>query len=135
MTDDVEPGLSDRYRKASPWPVFVALGFVLSEVGVVLGLFPVTVGGLVLFGGTVAGILAESGYVTEVWQSLLALGLVLAVVGAALVVVQLGPDGLSAGALLDPTRPVTYRAAAIAAGGVILAAAGLAITVGETTRP
>lgn len=131
MSDDLEPGLSDQYRKASPWPLFVALGFVLSEVGVVLGLFPVTVGGLVLFGGTVAGILAESGYVGTIWKSLVAFGIVISVVGAAIVLVQLGPDGLAAAALLDSARPVVYRAAAIATAGLVLTGAGFALHLGD----
>ncbi|GAA0288641.1 DUF7541 family protein [Halobacterium noricense] len=60
-----ETGLSDAYPRASPWPLLVALGLVTSEVGVVFGLRPVTVGGLLLFIGSVTGILTESQHVTR----------------------------------------------------------------------
>ena len=127
MSDEVEPGLSDQYRKASPWPMFVALGFVLSEVGVVLGLFPVTVGGLLLFGGTVAGILREAGYISRPSAALAVLGAVLTAIGAGVVLLQVGVDGISTSVLLDRTRPFVYRGAAVAIAGVILLALGGAV--------
>ena len=127
MTDEVEPGLSDQYRKASPWPMFVALGFVLSEVGVVLGLFPVTVGGLLLFGGTVAGILREADYIARPSAALAILGVVLAVAGAAIVLVQLGVAELSVATLTDPLRPVVYRGSAVAVAGVVLSALSVVV--------
>src|SRR6056297_745503 len=96
MTD--EPGLSDQYRMASPWPLFVALGITLSEVGIIIGIFAVAVGGLLLLAGSVAGILKESGYVERLWGSLLAFGVVLVAAGGALVASQIG---LEVGAALD----------------------------------
>src|SRR6056297_3336550 len=92
MTD--EPGLSDQYRMASPWPLFVALGLTLSEVGIIIGIFAVAVGGLLLLGGSVAGILKESGYVEALWGSLFGFGALLLVAGGALFVSQ---DGVDAG--------------------------------------
>jgi hypothetical protein len=68
MSDDADTDDADvdpSYTGASPWPLFVALGLALSEVGVVLGLRPVSVAGLLLFVGTVTGILTESGYVSR----------------------------------------------------------------------
>ncbi|PSP46070.1 cox cluster protein [Halobacteriales archaeon QH_10_70_21] len=53
------PGVSDRYDKTSPWPVVVVLGIVLSEVGILFNLYPVSVTGLLLFAGSVAGIVHE----------------------------------------------------------------------------
>ncbi len=67
---DETPGLSDQYRKASPWPVFIALGLVLSELGLVFNVLPLTVGGLLLFSGSIAGILQEAGYVAQLWGAL-----------------------------------------------------------------
>ena len=52
-------------KKASPWPPFVALGLALSEVGVFIGLRSVSVVGLLLFVGTVTGILTESEYISR----------------------------------------------------------------------
>ena len=81
-----QPGLSDQYRTASPWPLFVALGFALSEIGVFIGLFPVAVFGLILFGGSIAGILTESGYVNRPWPTLVGVGVALAAIAAAIAV-------------------------------------------------
>ena len=64
------PGLTEQYTRASPWPVFVALGIPLSEMGILFGTAPVAVGGLLLFGGSVAGLLAESSYVASPWRAL-----------------------------------------------------------------
>jgi hypothetical protein len=124
---DEDPGLSDQYRMASPWPVFVALGLAISEVGIVVGIFSVAVAGLLLFGGSVAGILKESGYVGQLWGSLLAFGLFLSVIGGGLLVSQLDAGAV---AFLDViAEPAGYgavvpRALAIAVAGIILLAAG-----------
>jgi hypothetical protein len=67
---DENPGVSDQYRTASPWPLFVALGIPISEVGLLFDLFPVAVGGLVLFCGSVAGMADEAGYVDRPWGTL-----------------------------------------------------------------
>lgn len=122
-----EPGVSDQYRMASPWPVFVALGLALSEVGIFIGIFAVAVGGLLLFAGSVAGILKESGYVDGLWAPLLGFGVVLSVVGAGLVFSEIG---LAFGAMSDAvTSPAGYgqivpRALAIGFAGLILLAVG-----------
>jgi hypothetical protein len=131
MTDEVEPGLSDQYRKASPWPVFIALGFVISEIGVVLGFFPVTVGGLLLFGGTVAGILSESGYVTRPWFSLVAFGTLALGFGALTVGLNAELATLTLDALLDPAQPFVYRGSAIGIAGIMLVGAGATIALVE----
>jgi hypothetical protein len=131
---EVQPGLSDQYRKASPWPMLVALGFVISEVGVVLGYFPVTVGGLLLFGGTVSGILSESGYVEQTWRSLVVFGVVLLAFGALTVGLNVDIGALTVETLLDSARPFVYRGSAIAAAGVMLVAVGVTLKLVEPTR-
>ena len=78
-------GATGPARKASPWPVFVAVGLAVSEIGVFLdGLYPLAVAGLLLFVGSVAGIVAEAGYVDRPWPLLAGLSVVLVVLGAAL---------------------------------------------------
>lgn len=69
-----QPEVSDRYRRTSPWPVFVAFGLALSEVGVLLGFGPVAVGGVLLFATSVVGILRESRYAASLWLPALAVG-------------------------------------------------------------
>ncbi len=132
---EVDPGLSEQYRKASPWPMLVAFGFVISEVGVVLGYFPVTVGGLLLFGGTVGGILSESGYVEQTWRSLAVFGTILIAFGALTIGLNIDVAALTAEALLDTARPFVYRGSAIAAAGMMLVAVGVTLKLVEPTRP
>lgn len=81
---DEQPGLSDEYRKASPWPVFVAFGLAIFEVGIVVPLFPVTVGGMLLFVGSVVGILRESGYIANPWKGLITAAVISLAVGGAI---------------------------------------------------
>lgn len=91
-----QPGLSDQYRMSSPWPLFVALGLVLSELGVLFGIIPLSVGGLLLFVGSIAGVLTESGYTPDLWRVLGGLGAVLVVIGGILAGTQLGLTSPSA---------------------------------------
>jgi hypothetical protein len=102
---DEQPGLSEQYRMASPWPIFVGLGLPIAEVGIVFDLFPVAVGGLILFCGSISGILQEAGYVRSPWRAIGALAVVLVAVGVAFVVTDLnlitrGYAVITAGALL-----------------------------------
>src|SRR6056297_1232358 len=117
-----QPGLSDQYRTASPWPVFVALGLALSEIGVFIGLFPVAVFGLILFGGSIAGILTESGYADRPWATLLGIGGVLAALAAALAVAYLPADAITVANIGN--GPVFTRLVAVAVAGVVMVAMG-----------
>lgn len=128
---DDESGLSDQYVRASPWPVFVALGLVLAEAGVFLGIFPVAVFGLLLFGGSVAGILTESGYTSRPWPTLLVLGGVLAVAGVGIVLWQVPVGAIDVAEF--GTDGVLSRALAIAVAGIALVVAGGAASIFEQT--
>jgi len=127
-----QPGLSDQYRTASPWPVFVAMGLVLSEIGVFIGLFPVAVFGLILFGGSIAGILTESGYVTRPWPTLVGVGVVLAVIAAGLAVAYLPMGSITVANIGD--GPVFTRLVAVASAGVVMVAMGGVGSVMEQTK-
>jgi len=127
-----QPGLSDQYRTASPWPVFVALGLVLSEIGVFIGLFPVAVFGLILFGGSIAGILTESGYVARPWPTLAGVGVVLAVIAAGLAVAYLPMGSITVANIGD--GPVFTRLVAVAVAGVVMVAMGGVGSVMEQTK-
>lgn len=108
---DEQPGLSDEYRKNSPWPLFVAFGLAIFEVGIVWPLFPVAVGGLLLFVGSVVGILRESGYVSNPWKGLVTASVICLVVGSA---VTLTTDG-----------SVQLRGLAVVVGGVVVLFGGV----------
>ncbi|WP_262178507.1 DUF7541 family protein [Haloarcula laminariae] len=127
-----QPGLSDQYRTASPWPVFIALGLVLSEIGVFIGLFPIAVFGLILFGGSIAGILTESGYVTHPWPTLVGVGVVLALVAAGLAVAYLPTASITVANIGN--GPVFTRLVAVAVAGIVMVAAGGVGSVMERTK-
>jgi len=127
-----QPGLSDQYRTASPWPVFVALGLTLSEIGVFIGLFPVAVFGLILFGGSIAGILTESGYVTRPWPTLVGVGVVLALIAAGLAVAYLPTGSITVANIGD--GPLFTRLVAVAVAGVVMVAMGGVGSVMEQTK-
>lgn len=127
-----QPGLSDQYRTASPWPVFVALGLVLSEIGVFIGLFPVAVFGLILFGGSIAGILTESGYVTRPWPTLVGIGIVLAVIAAGLAVAYLPTASITVTNIGN--GPLFTRLVAVVVAGVVMVAMGGVGSVMEQTK-
>lgn len=126
------PGLSDQYRSASPWPLFVALGLALSEVGVFVGLFPVAVFGLLLFVGSVAGILTESGYARRPWPTMIGLGTALAVAAAAIVAWQVPVAAI--GLENFGRNGVLSRGLAVVAAGLLLAAVGLVASLVEQTN-
>jgi len=84
MSEESDPEQS--FTGASPWPLFVALGFALSELGVILGLRPVSVAGLLLFVSAVAGILTESGYISRPDRAIGIQGAALLAIGGALIV-------------------------------------------------
>jgi hypothetical protein len=108
---DEQPGLSDEYRKASPWPVFVAFGLAIFEVGIVWPLFPVAVGGLLLFVGSVVGILRESGYIANPWKGLVTASVLCLAVGGAIAATTSGS--------------VYLRGMAVLVGGVIALLGGV----------
>lgn len=115
---DETPGLSDQYRKASPWPLFIALGVPISEIGLVFDVLPVAVGGLLLFCGCLAGMLQESGYIEAPWRTLGVMALLLFGVGGAILYAnpQVGAD-------------LTMRAYAVLASGAVLVAGIVAGTL------
>ena len=108
MDAEPEPGLSEQYRMASPWPVFVALGIPIAEVGIIFGLFPIAVGGLLLFGGSAAGMATEAGYAKTPWRGL---------VGAAVPFAALGV-GFVYTSINLPNRGVAILAAAATLIGI-----------------
>ena len=120
---DDQPGLSDQYRMSSPWPLFVALGFVISEVGIFLAIVPVSVGGLLLFTGSVAGIIREAGYTEQPWGTVGILGVVLVVLGGILVATQVPSVSSISSVLMSifSARPnfIVVRGVSIVFAGVI----------------
>jgi hypothetical protein len=124
--------VSDRFPKASPWPLFVALGFVLLEVGLLIGFFPIAVGGVLLFGGSVAGILTESGYTAHLWRTLIRAGAVFCAIGIGLIALQ-GTFDVSG--LLAAVETPNAAGSRLASRGVAVALGGLILIALGTLRP
>jgi hypothetical protein len=102
---DDEPGLSDQYRMASPWPPFVALGIPIAELGILFDVFAVAVAGLLLFCGSLTGMIREAGYAKTAWRPLGVFAVLLIGTGAGLAftdvnLVTRGYAVITAGALL-----------------------------------
>jgi len=107
---DDQPGLSDQYRMASPWPIFVALGIPIAELGILFDVFAVAVGGLLLFCGSVTGLLREAGYAKTAWRPLAVFAVLLFVVGGVLAFTDVN---------------LVTRGYAVFTAGALLAAAGI----------
>lgn len=71
--------------EGSPWPFLLAVGLATSEVGILLGLRPLSVGGLLLFVGSVAGMVRDAGYLVHLDRAVSVQGIVLVAVGVALI--------------------------------------------------
>lgn len=128
--------VSDR-KRTSAWPVFIAVGLAVGEVGVVLALYPVAVAGLLLFVGSVAAIVAEAGYVETPWRLLAGLGAALVVFGGWVVSTQVPPTPAGWWAALGSTNAIVLRGFSIVIAGavaVLAAGAGRIATPSEPIR-
>ncbi|PSQ52334.1 cox cluster protein [Halobacteriales archaeon SW_8_65_20] len=130
-----ETGETAGTGKLSSWPLFVALGLAVGEVGVVMAVYPLAIGGLVLFAGSVAGILTESGYAERPWRALTALSGLFVLLGLVVVWTQTGGDLTTVQQALASTDTVVLRGFSITGAGVVSFAAGLAgSSITETGR-
>ncbi|WP_101296406.1 DUF7541 family protein [Halegenticoccus soli] len=110
---DENPGLSEQYRMASPWPLFVALGLPIAEIGILFDIPALSIGGLILFCGSVAGMVQEAGYARTPWRALAACAVLLFALGGLFFYAdaQFGAEGI---------RFVARGWAIVVAGGVLL---------------
>jgi len=106
------------HTRASPWPVFVALGLVLSEMGVIFGSVAVSVAGILLFSGSVVGILRESEYADTLSVPTLSLGVIFG----------------SAGLAVYTLTAFTFRGTYLGATGALLVVAAAVLYAVETER-
>lgn len=129
MDGEPRPEPSAERTKTSPWPLVIVLGLVLSEVGILFNLYPVSVGGLLLFVGGIAGIVREAGYVTSPWRLVAGLGMAFAALGLLVVSTQVdgGPTAYLSQVFVDDG--VSRRGYTVAATGAVLAVAGGVLSV------
>lgn len=124
---DESAGVSEQFDRTSPWPLLVAVGLALGEFGVFFGgvFVPVGVAGIVLFAGSITGLLVESGYVDRHARAALLVGGVVVAIGGLLA-------GFSA---LSPEFELYTRALTVGVGGVLAIGAGTVLELVETDRP
>jgi hypothetical protein len=117
-------GDGERSQKASAWPVVTALGIVAGEVGVLFGLIPLAVAGVLAFGWSSAAMVREAGYARGRWRPLRWIGG--AIGGVSVLVWVLQSTALTPTALTVAVRtdPIAVRAAIVLIAGALLVAAG-----------
>jgi len=116
-SEDGNRAVTDHESSTSLWPMFVAFGLAIAEVGVVLGVFVLTVVGVLAFTGAVAGILEESGYVDDAWTTLGVLAVLVVVAGTAVFTAYGGVFGGSA--LVGVPNAIAYRGLSMIAAGAL----------------
>lgn len=123
---------TDQPPRTSPWPILIALGLVCAEIGILFDLFPVSVGGLVLFAASLVGILAESGHVSSPWPLAVGLGGAMLLAGA--LVYALGTGLLAAPRGLELGVGFASRGVAIAVAGALALVGSLALRTRSRRR-
>jgi hypothetical protein len=111
--------------RASPWPILVAVGLAVSELGVFLGSVPASVAGLIVFGGAAAGLAHDAGYGESPAGLLLVAGGVLVVVGGSVWAVRAPALSVSALSAVPGADGVARRGLAILVAGGVLVGTGL----------
>ena len=124
--EERDAGAATEAGKVSSWPLFVALGLAVGEVGVVMAIYPLAIGGLVLFAGSVAGILTEVGYTQRPWWTLTALSGVFVLLGLVIVVTQTGTSLDAVQGALASTDTIVLRGFSIVGAGIVALSAGIA---------
>ena len=125
---DENPGLSDQYRMASPWPLFIALGIPIAEIGILFDLAALSVGGLLLLCGSVAGMAKEAGYAKTPWRALAVCSVLLFGLGGLLLYAD----------TVITTEGIQFVArgyAVIAAAGILLLGSLVGTTFVRDTNP
>lgn len=118
MVDESSEAATPPRPKASVWPMLIAFGLAISEVGVLFAVLPLSVFGILLFAGGIAGIVTETGYVDQPWPTLGGLAFVCVAVGGSLFVLN-GGGLVQNGELVAVPNGVAYRGVSIAVAGVL----------------
>ncbi|UWG48228.1 cox cluster protein [Halanaeroarchaeum sp. HSR-CO] len=131
---DGPTGIPGSRELMSAWPPFVALGLVVAEIGIVMNLVPLSIGGILLFGGSVAGILQDAAMIERPWYALAVVGVLFALFGGGLWWTQLESLALAHVLSVGAANPIAIRGEAILLAGVLLVVGAVAGTVYEPLR-
>lgn len=112
--------------RASPWPILVAVGLAVSELGVFVGSVPFAVAGVVLLGGAAAGLAHDAGYGASPVGPLLVAGGLFAVLGGGVWAVRAADLTVPALLAAPGADGVARRGLAILVAGGLLVGTGIA---------
>ena len=129
---DGPTGIPGTDELMSAWPPFVALGFVISEIGIVMNLVPLAFGGLLLFGGSVAGIIRDASLTKTPWGSLGIMGALFTVLGGIILNTQLQSYTIDHAISVSTSNAIGVRGGAVLLAGIVLV---LAAIVGSSQKP
>lgn len=118
--------------RVSPWPLFIAIGFAISEIGILFGTVPLAVGGILLFGGSCAGIIYEVGYSNSPWSISALIGVLFIGIGGILLGSIISDFSVTTMLTVVSENGVAQRAAVVLVGGVLLLVGGI---VGRVWQP
>lgn len=110
-------------RRTSQWPIVVALGLVLSEIGVFFGSVPLAIGGLILFAGSCSGLVHEAGYAPSPTRPMGWFGALFVLLGTSLWVTSVSTVTIPALLAAPANDGLALRGAAIVVAGGLLVAA------------
>lgn len=117
--------MDDPERTASPWPILVALGIAVGELGVLFGFVSLAVGGILAFGLGAASILREADVVRGRARPILGVGILLGALGLLVWSLRVYHPTLDAYLTMAATDGIAARAAIVVGAAVLLVAGGL----------
>jgi|GEM_PF-169545 len=130
-SNDTEKPIGSPHRvdRVSPWPPFVAAGLAVTEIGIVMNLVGLSIGGILLFGGSVAGILTETEYASSPWTPLVILGTLFLGFGGYMWATQVPLYTIDAFLAAAASNAIAMRGEAIVIGGGLLVIGAIGGTV------
>lgn len=117
--------MDDRADRSSGWPILVALGVAVGELGVLFGVTPVAVGGVLLSGGGSAALVAESGLADDPWRPLVVIGTIVGAISLGVWSLRVAEFSLSAFLARAATDDIAVRAAVVFVAALGLVSAGI----------
>lgn len=126
--------MDDPDRTASPWPILVALGIAVGELGVLFGFVSLAVGGILAFGLGAASILREADVVRGRARPVLGVGILIGALGLLVWSLRVYHPTLDAYLAMAATDGIAARAAIVVGAAVLLVAGGLLGIALETRR-
>lgn len=112
--------------RSSPYPVLVALGLAGGELGVLIGLVPLAITGVVLFGTSAAAMARESGLARNLWRALASVAASIGLLALLVLSIRAGSVRPSALRTVATTDALGVRAAVVVGAALFLLVVAIA---------